>query len=76
MTAIVDFGVVKAVIQDYKWSCSNKHLERLLNTQLDPDGPSGADPNPDGTAAQEAATLMGGKVISIEPVEYDENAVY
>lgn len=76
MAAIVEINGDKAIIRDYKWSSSNRQLAEILNTMLDPLGPSGADPNPDGTAAEEAVRRLGGRVISIDETESEDGVVY
>jgi len=53
-----------AVIDGWKWASKSKKLEDYLNAMLDPDGPSGADPQPERTAVDMAIkTLGGGKII-------------
>ncbi len=63
MPATIRIGDTEATIDGYRWTCEDTTLERLLNLMLDPFGPSGADPNPDVTAARRAAVRLGGEVI-------------
>lgn len=76
MTAIVEINGTRAVIRDYVWHSTDKALETVLNTLLDPLGPSGADPNPDATAAEEAVKRLGGRVISADETESEDGVVY
>ena len=69
MAATVRIGASEATIDGYVWTCEDKTLERLLNLMLDPFGPSGADPNPDVTAAHRTAARLGGEVIRQDDVE-------
>jgi hypothetical protein len=63
MAATIRIGDTEATIDGYEWSSDDKTLEKLLNLMLDPFGPSGADPNPDVTAARRIAARVGGEVI-------------
>lgn len=65
-----------ATIKDYHWSCESKSLETLLNAKLSAHGPSGADPHPDLTAAQQAANDLGGQVIRNGKAVFDPDLVY
>lgn len=76
MTAIVEINGKKAVIKDYHWTSPDNDLARTLNGLLEPGGPSGADPNPDGTVAQDAVKKFGGRVISISPSESKTGVIY
>lgn len=76
MSATIQIGPFEATIDGWEWTCEDDTLQRLLNTMLDPYGPSGADPNPDLTAAQEAVERLGGKIIRYDPTEYDPGVVY
>lgn len=67
---------VEATIDGYEWTSDNQALEDLLNAMLDPLGPSGADPNPSLTAAQEAVKRLGGEVVRFDKPEFDPEAVY
>lgn len=76
MTAIIQIGKDKAVIKEYKWTSANLGLQDVLNDLLEPDGPSGSDPNPDETAAKEAVKLLGGKFITADAIESKEGVIY
>lgn len=78
MAATIDLGLglSKATIDGYEWTSDDKIFEDLLNTMLDPYGPSGADPNPDLTAAQAAVKQIGGKIISFDEVENVPGRIY
>jgi len=67
----VRIGDTEATIKNYEWSSKDKRFERMLNAILDPLGPSGADPYPDLTAAQETIDSLGGEI-----VEYDKQPDY
>ena len=76
MSATVAIGGERATIDGYEWTSDNQALEDLLNAMLDPLGPSGADPNPSMTAAQEAVKRLGGEVVRFDKPEFDPEAVY
>ena len=76
MTAIISLLGMKATIQAYEWVAEEERLKSLLNSLLDPFGPSGADPNPDLTAAQEAMHILGGEVVSYDEIKNVEGRVY
>ena len=76
MPATVMIDGKEAMIKDYVWVSGDKELINMLNEILPLGGPSGADPNPDGTAAQEAVKVLGGKVLKIVPVEFDPEVIY
>ena len=73
----VQFGASIATIDGYKWRSANLPLASLLNARLPLYGPSGADPNPDLTAARELAAELGGTIIDEgEPMESIEGRIY
>jgi hypothetical protein len=76
MSATIKAGELTATIAGYKWTSENEEFARLLNAQLDPNGPSGADPNPDYTAAMRIAEYLGGRVIRFDAVPYTDKRVY
>jgi len=59
-----------AVIDRWQWACEDKLFEKVLNSDLDPDGPGGEVPDPDMQAAQAAIKRWGGKIIIHEPRPY------
>lgn len=63
----IEIAGTRATIKDLDWTSEDKSVEKVLNSLLNPWGPSGADPYPDFTAAQEAVDKFKGKI-----VEYDE----
>jgi hypothetical protein len=69
MPATIQIGPFRATITDYRWSSDTPELLALLNVLLDPTGPSGSDPNPDLTAAQNAANLLGGQIVAAEALD-------
>lgn len=75
MVRISIFGT-EATIDGYRWSSPNKHIEGVLNAQLDPLGPSGSDPDPDRTAAQAVIERYGGKILQADVMPYSEGTVY
>lgn len=73
----IEIGGIEATIENYEWTSKNKKLESLLNTMLDPLGPSGADPYPDLTAAQAAVDRLGGRVVEYDkPTDYPKGTVF
>lgn len=73
---IVSFSGITAVIEDHVWRCEDSSLLRLLETTISPDGPSGADPNPDLTVAQAAVSAYNGEIIYADDADYEEGMVY
>jgi hypothetical protein len=76
MSATIQLGPVEATITDYVWSSDDEPLAEMLNARLPPGGHSGDDPNPDYTAALEAAEALGGEVLRFDEVEYVAGRVY
>lgn len=69
MPATIDIHGIEATVTDGVWSCPQPSIQRLLQAMRDPDGPSGADPNPDLTLAREAAEGLGGTVTELQQSE-------
>ena len=65
-----------ASVEHYLWSCENKVIEKYLNAVRDPLGPSGADPYPDLSLAEDAVKRLGGEVLEFEEQEYVEGRIY
>jgi len=76
MSATVKIGGILATITDYQWSSDNKQLQNLLNAALPETGPSGADPNPDHTAALNAIEAFGGEIVSFDEAEHVSGRIY
>ncbi len=76
MYAIIEIHGIQAMLFEGRWSSSDAVFESLLNDMLDPDGPSGADPQPDVTEAERIAKELGGKVVEFEFDESPEGLVY
>lgn len=73
----VDFNGIIATIEDMVWSCDDDQFEDVLNSMIDPLGPSGADPDPNHTAAINAIEILGsGKVTQRDEVDYVEGRIY
>lgn len=65
MSVSIEIGGVIATVNGYEWKCRSKPMEDWLNSLLDPLGPSGADPNPDLSAALEAIAEAGtGEIVA------------
>jgi hypothetical protein len=66
-----------ATVKDYQWHCDDPEVQKSLNSTLHPDGPSGADPDPDYTAALTAMEMYGhGKIIEHVIRQRDEPTQY
>lgn len=77
MSATVRIHGQEATVDGYHWSSDNPTLARLLNAHMHHQGPSGADPDPDGTAADRAAQRHDGEVIQRDnPPAYDPDVIY
>lgn len=61
---------IPVIINDHEWTSTDKDLERLLNSMIDPAGPSGADPYPDKTYAMEAIEALGGRIVEASPPDH------
>lgn len=72
----VDFPGVIATIDGLEWTSEDDSLQSLLTAMLDPLGPSGSDPDPDYTAARDAADKLGGRITQHDEVEYVEGRIY
>lgn len=72
----VKFGPDIATVEDGTWESENEALAALLNAMWPAEGFSGAQPDPDFAAAQEAAEKLGGVIESADEVPYDPEAVY
>jgi len=68
-------GVI-AIADGYEWQCDDEALKMLLDTLIDPLGPSGADPNPDYTLAKQAVEKFGGELLEYDETEYVEGRIY
>lgn len=69
MTATIALGQLQATITDYHWTSASPEFSGLLNAMLDKTGPSGADPDPDLTAAKTAARQLHAHVIDHTPLD-------
>lgn len=76
MAATVKVFGVQATITDMQWSSDFEDLTKMLQSMLDPDGPSGSDPNPDYTAAALVVEALGGEIVSFDEADFDPDAVY
>lgn len=76
MSAKVRIYGYEASISGLKWTCSNKPLEELLNSMREPLGPSGADPDPDYTAAMRAIEELGGELLEHKPLPSEGDLIY
>lgn len=75
MSSTVKVREQTATIDGWEWS-GDPELAKLLNMMLDPNGPSGSDPDPDGNEAARVAKELGGEVVGRDPVDFDKDAVY
>jgi hypothetical protein len=75
MVKIEIFGA-EAIIDGYQWSCQDATIERMLNTQLDPSGPSGTDPDRDNPAAQADNKRYGGRIVSSDKPDSPKGTFY
>ena len=63
MEATILIAGEQAVLRGWHWICTDKSWEDILNDMLDPDGPSGADPQPAINEARRIAKILGAEVI-------------
>lgn len=74
MSATLIFGTELATVNSGLWSGDNPTLVDLLTAMtgdLRPLGPSGDDPDPDLSLAQDAARRLGGEVVRSTPRDLD-----
>lgn len=63
-------------VDGYHWTGTNAAVVEFLNAMLSPFGPSGADPDPDHTAALDAMRLIGGEIVHHDELPYEPGRVY
>ncbi|MEM7345912.1 MAG: hypothetical protein AAF485_16860 [Chloroflexota bacterium] len=76
MSVTIEVNGIQATIEDYQWSCEDEALLAVLNTFLLNNGPSGADPNPDKTVADEVVAALDGRLIEAEEMPYVKDRLY
>lgn len=76
MSATIQVRNSKATITDLVWSSSDKLLQAYLETTLPIGGYGGEIPNPDLAAAEHAAELLHGRVISSNESESEPGRIY
>jgi len=74
--ATIELAGMQATIEGWNWTGTDEQLVTLLNSMLDPIGPSGGDPAPNTHEAQRVAELLGAEVVEFELPEYDPEAIY
>ena len=65
--------------EEHEWTCDGPEAELLsesFNAHLVFFAPSGADPNPPYTHAQDMAELYSGEVLEFDEVPFDPDVVY
>ncbi len=66
-----------ATIENYHWTSTDKDIEKMLNSMLDPMGTSPSQPYPDMDSAQDVVQRLGAKIIKADPPPtYDPNTIY
>lgn len=77
MSATIKIMNENYIITDYKWSGPDKVVVDMLNSFIDPEGPSGADPNPDATAAQNVVDKLAiAEMVRFDKLDYVPDRVY
>lgn len=77
MSATVEILNKKYTITDYKWSGPEKAIVDMLTSFLKPNGPSGSDPNPDATAAQNVVDELAiTRMVRFDKLDYVPSRVY
>lgn len=76
MSATIRIGDVEAQVDAWVWTSEEASLAAMLNAALPPFGPSGGDPNPDLTLAQQVAEALGGKLVRFDSVPSLPGRVY
>jgi hypothetical protein len=65
-----------AIIDGYYWTARDPTVAALLNAMLEAAGPSGADPDPDRTAAQRAIAVLGGEILRADDAPFEDGVIY
>lgn len=77
MSATIKIMNKNYTITDYKWSGQDEVVVAMLSSFIDPDGPSGADPNPDATAAQNVVDELAiAEMVRFDKLDYVPGRVY
>jgi hypothetical protein len=77
VAATIKITGITATCNGYNWTSEDDAIADFLNALLHPLGPSGSDPNPDATAAQEVINKLGGEMVHFDPTPpIDPNVVY
>ena len=77
MSATIEVLNREYTIKDYKWSGPDKVVVDMLNSFLAPEGPSGSDPNPDATAAQNVVDELSiAEMVHFDKLDYVPDRVY
>ena len=76
MSATINTHLGQATCTNYHWEADNETLAKYLNVLLDPNGPSGSDPNPDLTAARVAVNEIGAKIVDYDDLEAVPGRIY
>lgn len=65
-----------ATLRNWNWTSSKPEIADMLNAMLDPDGPSGSDPQPAITEAHRIVEKLGGEVVHEEFEKHEPGLVY
>lgn len=76
MPAMVEFSTSIATIANRRWESTDPVMRDLLQSMVDPDGPSPSIPDADLYEAERAAAEFHGKIIREVPVESSPGIVY
>ena len=77
MAATLELANTKVTITDeMQIVCEDRIIKSLVESYLEPGGPSGADPNPTYTLAKKLEIDLGAKIIKFDPTEGPEIVEY
>lgn len=76
MEAVIRIGSSTAILIGWEWKSNDPALEELLNSMLDPDGPSPSDPQPQINEAHRVVGELGGFVEREVPFVAEPGVVY
>lgn len=76
MAATIEVMNEIATLENWEWQCADPTVAEILNTELDPQGPSGGDPNPCQTEAVLMVSKYGGELLHSDPTISEPNKVY
>lgn len=76
MRATIEVADARATLKGWNWTSRHEAWAAVLNSMLDPLGPSGSDPAPSLHEARRVVSIIGGAVVDYKLPKYVEGRVY